>query len=460
MVTLFGLLNLNKTSLFSTQYALQTINHNIANMNEAGYSRQDVLFRSNFPTVTPHGVLGNGVSVMTIKRSTAEFYTRQLRRETANLGGWDMVSSTLSEVESVLQEPNGSGLADAIHGFFEAWNNLSVDPENGSMRVAVVEAANRLTETFHSVDNALEQITDNLNNQISADVDKVNNIMKRISDINGQIVSVESKDVTANDLRDERDRLLMELSKIVKIDAKEDRFGSVDVYINGTNVVHRTEVSYLEVVNGSDSNDTSLLIKIDKGDDPLELESGELAGIVQARDRYMKEVRASLDHVASVLIDRVNELHRQGWTPQGSGYDFFEGDSAGTISVAYVIKNNPGLVATSYDGTVGDNSLANDIAALSEQAISEDDRRTINGLYDSVVAVVGTYSRTAKNMAANQQLICENLDTKRESIVGVNLDEEMVKLSQYQQSYQAAARMVKVVESLIQTVIDLPAGMY
>ncbi|OQX83786.1 MAG: hypothetical protein B6D63_05640, partial [Candidatus Latescibacteria bacterium 4484_7] len=199
---------------------------------------------------------------------------------------------------------------------------------------------------------------------------------------------------------------------------------------------------------------------IDKGDDPLELESGELAGIVQARDRYMKEVRASLDHVASVLIDRVNELHRQGWTPQGSGYDFFEGDSAGTISVAYVIKNNPGLVATSYDGTVGDNSLANDIAALSEQAISEDDRRTINGLYDSVVAVVGTYSRTAKNMAANQQLICENLDTKRESIVGVNLDEEMVKLSQYQQSYQAAARMVKVVESLIQTVIDLPAGMY
>jgi len=460
MVTLFGLLQINKRSLFSTQYALQTINHNIANMNEPGYSRQDIIFRSAYPTITPHGVLGNGVSIATVKRATAEFYTRQMQRETAHLGGWEMVSSTLSEVESILNEPNGSGLSEALSAFFEAWNNLSVDPESGAMRVAVVEAANRLCQAFHSIDQSLSQVTENLNDQIVSNVDKINNLLKRISDLNGQIVSIESSDVVANDMRDERERLLLELSKIVKIDAREDSYGSVDVYIGGTNVVHRTEARYLKVLDLSTIEEKRFAVSLQNTNEELSIESGELAGLLESRDTYMKDVRESIDRVALVLISKVNELHRRGWTPQGSGFDFFEGTDAKTISVSYALKSNTDLVATSYDGTIGDNSLANDIAALAESAISDSDRRTIDDLYNSIIATVGTYSRTAQDMVSNQELICENIEIKKESIVGVNLDEEMVKLSQYQQSYEAAARVMKVVESMVQTIIDLPVGMY
>ena len=460
MVTLFGLLQLNKRSLFSTQYALQTINHNIANMNEPGYSRQDIIFRTAYPTITAHGVLGNGVGVATVKRATADFYTRQLRRETSNLGGWEMVSASLSEVESILGEPNGNGLSDALNAFFEAWNDLAGDPESGAMRVAVIEASNRLCQAFHSVDHALTQVVDNLNDQIASDVERVNNLLKRISDLNGQIVSIESKDVKANDMRDERDELLLELSKLINIEVKEDQYGSVDIYIGGTNVIHRTEARYLRVLDLSTQAEKKLSISLENDNSEISVESGEIAGLLEARDTYMKDVRESIDNVASIIIQKVNEIHRRGWTPRGSGFDFFEGSDAETISVSYAIQSDPDLVATSYDGTVGDNALANDIAALAETAISEDDVRTINELYNSIIASVGTYSRTAKDMVSNQELICENIETKKDSIVGVNLDEELVKLTQYQQSYEAAARVMKVVESLVQTIVDLPVGMY
>jgi flagellar hook-associated protein 1 len=458
MVTLFGMLELNKRSLFSTQYALQTVNHNISNVNNEGYSRQEVLFKTSMPTITPFGVLGNGVSVATIRRATAEFYTKQIRQENAAMGGWDSVSSTLSEIESVLGEPKETGLSDAINEFFSSWNDLAVDPESGALRVAVVESASRLSDTFQALDLNLEQVGDNLNTQLRSKVDEFNSLLSRVTNLNGQIVADEVRGVTAGDLRDERDRLLLDMSKIAKIDVKEDSYGAIDVYLGGVNIAHRTEAKLLDVHNDSQENSVHLVVVLKGERDALKLEDGELTGILDARDASLKEVQSKLDHIAKVIVDKVNELHRRGWTASGSGYDFFAGDDAASINIAYAIKQNPALVATSYDGTIGDNSLANDICALSSSVVSDSEPFTINELFESLISTVGTYSQNAKGMVKNEELILENLDLKKESITGVNMDEELVKMSQYQNSYEAAAKMTQMVQDLIQTIVNLPQG--
>jgi flagellar hook-associated protein 1 FlgK len=458
MVTLFGLLEMNKRSLFASQFALQTVNHNISNVGNPGYSRQEVMLKANLPTITPFGILGTGVTVQNIRRSTEEYYTRQMRYEYSSLGGWDVVSSALSDVEDVLHEPSETGLSDAINDFFKGWNDLAGDPDSSALRTAVVESASRLNDTFHAMDRSLEQLCSNIDDKIEDNVNLFNSLLTRITDLNSRIVADEVTETTACDLRDERDRLLLEISRIVKIEAKEDRFGAVDIYIGGINVLHRTEAKYLGVYLDTQGETNKLLVVMEGERDPVAIEDGELVGLLRTRDVYIKEVRDSLDHIASVIINKVNGFHRMGWTPQGSGFDFFSGEDAASIDIAYAIKQNSALVATSYDGTVGDNALANDISALSESIISNTEPFTINELYESLIGTLGVYSMNAKSMMRNEELIMENLEYRKESVTGVNLDEELIKLTKYQQSYEAAARMLKAIEEMVEIIVDLHEG--
>ncbi len=459
MVTLFGLLEMNKRSLFSSQFALQMVNHNISNINTPGYSRQDVIFTTNAPTVTPFGILGNGVMVSNIRRATAHFYSIQLRQEQSKLGGWEVAYSALSEMEAILNEPSDTGLTNALNDFYSVWNDLASDPQSAALRVGVVESAKRLANTFQSMDDSLERLHDNVNKQIEDNITMFNSLLSRLAELNGRIVEDEVRETTAGDLRDERDRILLQLSKIAKIDAREDRFGAIDIYMGGINIVHRTEFKSLDTVFETNGGDVKLEIVLKGERNPLTIEDGELVGLLRTRDEYLSEVRESLDHIASVVISKVNEIHRRGWTPQGSGFDFFSGDDAGSIEVALAIRNNTSLVAASYDGEVGDNSLANDIAALSEVIISDSEPFSINELYDSIVSTLGIYTMDADGMVRNGELILSNIEMRKESITGVNLDEELMRLTKYQQSYEAAARVFQIVGELVETIINLPYRM-
>ncbi len=460
MVTLFGMLELNRRSLLSSQYALQTINHNIANVNTAGYSRQQVNMHTSYPIKTSFGVLGTGVSAVSVQRATAEFYTRQMRNENSTLGGWDATCSVLSEIEMIVNEPSDTGLASALDAFFSAWNDLASDPESSALRVGVVESAKTLCETMHEMDHSLQKTGDNIESQIKYNVDQFNKLLTMISELNGKIVATESSGVSASDLRDERDRLILEASRIARIDVKEDRYGAVDVFLGGTNVVHRSEARYLDTSLESLSGNNWVEVVAENNGETIRVEDGELAGLLEVRAENLDQVRNSLDNIASILIAKVNEIHSRGMTSQGSGFDFFVGEGAGDISISLPIEQNADLVATSYDGTIGDNTLANDICTLSETIISEDEPLTINGLYESLVAEVGIYSRNARNMMSNQTLILDNIELRKESITGVNLDEELIQLTKFEQSYEAAARVLKTVEELTDTILDLVQGIY
>ncbi len=455
MVTLFGMLEMNKRSLFTSQFSLQTTNHNISNINNPGYSRQEVLLESNIPTVTPDGILGNGVSISTIRRATADFYTRQLREETSSIGGWDVRSSTLSHMETVFNEPSDSGMANMIDDFFKSWNTLASHSESGSARIDIVESATTLCSMFHSMNQSLGELEGNLNEQIIDDIAVVNDISVKIAGLNSMIVENESIGQTAGDYRDERDRLLEELSRIVKVDTKEDAYGSVDVFIGGVNIVHKTQTVPLDVLLDESGTIVDMRVTLKGRSVPIVLEDGELGGLLASRDGYLKDARESLDYLASSFIRNVNELHRNGWTPSGAGFDFFQGTDAATIGVASAILNNPDLVASSYDGTVGDNSLANDIVALSTRQISADDPLTLNERYEALVASLGIHGANAENMVRNEEMIVSNLRMRKESITGVSLDEELVNLTKFQQSYEAAARVMTTVTELIDTVLNM-----
>ncbi|MBN1164358.1 MAG: flagellar hook-associated protein FlgK [Candidatus Krumholzibacteriota bacterium] len=455
MATLFGMLELNKRSLFASQHSLQTTNHNISNINNPGYSRQEVLLQTNYPSRYAVGMLGNGVAVASIRRATADFYTRQLRGETASLGEWDVHCSTLSQMEMVFNEPSETGMAHVINEFFKSWNDLAEDPTSSAARRAIVGSASTLCETFRVMDQSLQDLRENLDKQIEQKVSDINGLLKKIADMNARIVETETSRVEANDFRDERDRLLQQLARISALAVKEDEYGAVDVFIEGANVVHRSEALTLETYRDDDQGLTNLRVALRGDRVPLNISQGELSGLMESRGGYLQDARESLDRMAEIFIQKVNEIHRQGRTAAGSGFDFFEGSDARSIDVAHVIRNNPDLVASSYSGTGGDNALANDIYSLSLAPISDDEPYTLNEMYQSTVSVLGVQSLNAQNMLRNGEMIISNLEMRKESITGVNLDEELMQLSKFQQSYEAAARVLSVVEELIDTVINM-----
>ncbi|MBU8922182.1 MAG: flagellar hook-associated protein FlgK [Bacteroidales bacterium] len=455
MTTLFGMLEMNKRSLFTSQFSLQTTNNNISNINNPGYSRQEALLQSNIPTVSPVGILGNGVTVSTIRRATAEFYTRQLRDETSSMNGWNARSSTLSHMETIFNEPSDSGMANKIDEFFNSWNTLASEPESGSARIDIVESARSMCAMFHNMDESLQELRDNLNDQIVSDVGAVNELTEKIASLNNMIVEVESIGHTAGDYRDERDRLLQQLSGIIQVEIREDDFGSIDLFIRGVNVVHRSETVSLDIQQNDDGETVTMQVVLKGQHVSLNLGEGSLAGLLHSRDGYVNDTQESLDYLAASFIERVNELHNSGWSPEGSGFDFFRGTDAMTIDIAYAIESNPGIVASSYDGTVGDNSLANDIVALSINGISEDDPFTFNERYGSLVTTIGIHGSNAQDMLRNSNMIVSNLQLRKESITGVSLDEELVNLTRFQQSYEAAARVMTVVGEMIDSILDM-----
>jgi len=401
-------------------------------------------------------MLGNGVSIANIRRANAEFYTAQIRRESAVKSDWESASSALSQMEIIFNEPSDTGMANAMDEFFKSWNDLATEPTSVAARVSVKESADMLCHTFHSMDQSLVELESNINANIESNVFLFNELASRIAELNSEIVQDESSGFgTSGDFRDERDRLLAEMSQIASVEIKEDINGSVDVYLGGENMVHKDEYRELDTFTASGSDSDNLYVVIKGKSNPIKLTGGGLSGLVESRDGYLADTREALDHLAEVFINKVNEVHQLGWTPSGSGFDFFEGSDAGTIGISGAITNNTNLIASSYDGTVGDNSLANDIAALSEANISSEEPMSINDLYQSTVAALGIHSMKAQGMVTNGELILDNLEMRKESITGVSLDEELINLSKFQNSYEAAAKVLNTINELMQTILDM-----
>src|SRR5690625_4603547 len=223
MSTFHGL-EMAKQALFAQQAALYTTGHNIANTNNKGYTRQ----RVNFETMSPYpagsrnrpqipGQLGTGVQVDAIQRIRDRFLDYQFRSENSRSGYWNSKSNSLSRMEELLNEPTESGLSHTMDEFWQSLHDLATNPENSGSRSVVVHRGLAVTETFNHLSDSLVAIQEDLKSQIDVTVSDVNSLVRQINDINEQIQTIEPHGYLANDLYDDRDRLIDELSEIVNI---------------------------------------------------------------------------------------------------------------------------------------------------------------------------------------------------------------------------------------------------
>jgi len=449
-------LQIGISALMAQQQAINVTSQNIANINTPGYQRQRVNFRE---LSGPSGfknppVIGNGVHAQGIMRFATPFIDEQLRRQRGIGQDAATMENSLRDVESVLTEPSGTGINAGLDAFWQAWQDLSVQPVEQSTRVTLLQSGNQLAASINEAHNFIQNLHDNLLSQVDTKVQRINDIAAEVADLNTQITQANARNGGpggAVSLEQQRDSLFFELSDIVNFRLAIDDNGMARITIGNNALVDDGGARPIQL----DDNGAPVWSANGR---KLAVSSGQLNALLDLRDTAIPRVMGQLDTLALGLRDRVNELHRQGYGIDGSsGLDFFVGEDAATFAVNPDLLASPSKVASgARPNSLGDISVALQVAGLATTPSMDGDPPTlsINGFFRSSVTDLGLRIQHASNKHEASSTVFNHLTDRRQAVSGVSMDEEVANLLSYEKAFQAGARIINVVDEMLDQVIN------
>ncbi len=489
MSSIFYGLEIAKSGLYVSQQAMNLTGNNIANASTKGFTRQRLVINSVYPnTISRYAncvTVGGGATATQIDQIRSVYIDKQLRDEYASLGEWSTRSSELEFIESIINETSdNSSITAALSDFYESLNNLSINPENIEIRTNVQQNGVKLCETLNYYYKQLVGQQNAYNDSMSVTVDSINSLLTNIASYNKQIYSYELNGQSANELRDSRNMLIDELSQLINIEYSEDTDGKLSITVEGAQLVNHTDVTLLEArdeLTGIVSGEPGYYeIYLEGEITPLAYSGGQLKAYKDLRDGNTVDdigvpyLLGSLNTLAQALAQEFNTVHETGYTiPYGAGasltgIDFFEVPvggyndiTAGNISLSSEVMENVKNIAASsspIDLSAADTQLGNNEVALQLYALTSSTSLASVGSFDSFlksfIVNVGISSASAQDMYASQGTITDNLESRRESISGVSIDEEMINMLSYQHAYSAAARVLTAIDEAIGRLIN------
>lgn len=315
------------TGLLAAQRQLSVASHNIANANTEGYSRQRAELVTQQPQFQGYGFLGSGVTVTTISRMYDQFATRQVWSSTAALGQSQQFNTLAAQVNDLLGTGD-SGLPAALQSFFDSVQGVANDPASRVTRQLMIGEAQTLAAQFRGVDSQLEAVTNNTNAMLGSVVGEVNNLTSSIADINRRIASGSAGKHPPNDLYDQRDELIRQLSERVNVTTAADSNGMVNVFIgSGQAVVIGGDARSLATVpNPTDSS--RMEVAYMAGSAPVvissQLSGGSIGGVLAFRSQILEPARDTINLMAFGVAAAFNAVHAEGMDMNGQpGGDFF-----------------------------------------------------------------------------------------------------------------------------------------
>ncbi|NLM04471.1 MAG: flagellar hook-associated protein FlgK [Clostridiales bacterium] len=491
--------NAARSGIFAAQRSLDITGHNIANVNTPGYSRQRLEQAASNPMPLPgkQGMLGAGVDTLTIKQLRDEFLDYKYRGEANALGYWRAKQEGLYYVESVMDELSETGLSTVLDEMFASFQQLS-KPENAnnlSTRALVRQNAEKFANLVNQTYNKLEKMVQDLNFDIATAVSSINSYAEQIALLNSQIARSEMSGSNANDLRDQRNLLIDELSELVDVDIIE--VGSMDgntgrktvIQINGQPLVYHDRAYKLTV----DKKEKSKFFEdmgVDLEVNVIEWENGgrlninsingELKALIELRDgtgqggaKGIPFYIGELNRFVEVLAREMNDIHSKGFGLDGeSGYYIFTANGVTSEEMKTIENDSKKKINAKNISTSLDIEDLNKIAAASERdllpgdgsnALKLAELRDDLGMFKegkpedflkSLVSNLGVDSLEAIRNTENQTFLTAQVDLERQRVSGVHLDEELSNMVRYQHAYNASARMITTIDEMLDVIIN------
>jgi flagellar hook-associated protein 1 FlgK len=435
--------------LVAQQQALEITGHNITNANTAGYTRETANFSTTGALqVQPGSLLGTGVTVTGFQRVRDSFLDVQLRAQTMLQGSAQATEDNLGQIEGVINEPSDTGLNSLLGSYWSAWQNVANSPQDTATRQALVEAAKSLASGLNNTASQLSTIATQTAQDTSLTLQQVNADAQTLQSLNTAIYNAKAVGDTPNDLLDQRDKLLDDMSQLGGVSVTDNTDGTNNVTFDGVTLVAGKTAYTLSESGGTLSNNMTTPQTA-----TLTSSMGKLGALVALRDTTIPSYQSQLDAIANALSTQTNTLNSAGYALDGTtGNAFFSGTTAATIAV--VATSTKIAASATAGGVPGDNTNALALADLQDQAVASLGGSTIDGAYAKLVTTIGSDSQTAQRAVSNANVLVDSLTNRRDSVSGVSLDEEMTNLVKYQQGYQAASRALNSIDDALNILIN------
>jgi flagellar hook-associated protein 1 FlgK len=472
----FGSLEIGRKALIAQRFGLEVTSNNIANVNTEGYSRREARFSEAAPNYRYGQFNGQGVLIDKLRSFREEFFDREIRNTGSRQSSLEQDDLVLERIEAIISEPNDVNLNDAITEFFNQFDDLALKPESIGLREHVVEIARSVVDQFNYISETLNDTRNEIGADIQSNVNIANNLISQISDLNSS--SSAGQSLVANEalsLIDERERLLEDLSKLGDISVTNNDDGTVNVYMNGINLVTKgvgTELALKEEI--SDSGEVNLkLFKINSAGETtasLNPTYGELSSQLNHYNVTLDgadtnggfSVMTNLNDYISAFVNNVNTITQNGFGlddtgPVSASRNFFElsGENSLTMSISEEIDGNPrDIPLAGSPESPGDSTIARQISRLSQDS-NFIGNESYTEFYAAFIGKLGAVRQNVVGNLNNLELVSEQLDNQRQSMIGVNMDEEAVNIVRYQRAFDAASRIIQTQSEMLQTIINL-----
>ncbi len=452
----FSSINMASNALRLFQRGLDTTGHNIANVNTRGYSRQTVEYKAlNALTYYSEGwkALGQGVGLSAIARIRDGYLEASARNNLGNSGKFQTLAATLKQVEAAFNEPGDGGIAASMDKFFDAWSALGSNPNDAGARLQVQSAGTLMTSRVRGTYNNLLSYEAQLTKTAESTVNRINQLAEQIAGLNTEIRQYAATGGHANDLMDQRDMAVREMSGLIdtKVETFED--GSYAVYVANYPIVDsvgaRPMPTTFDPVAGT----------FDAGGITYTVRNGELSGIFQALSEVSTQ-KTQLDALANEMREQFNALHMTGIDQDGNtGIAFFNDAVPRTGAIDFdlsgTVKGSPRSIAAGLTGEPGDGGLALSFSQMRDTAFAALGNRSFQDFYSSNLGSIGTQAAYYDAAAKTEEAVGQQIENQVQSVSGVSLDDEMTEMMRYQRSYQAAARALTVFDQVTEDLIAM-----
>ena len=322
------ILSIALSGSLASERSMATAGHNIANANTEGFSRQRIEVDTRPPQLSGVGALGTGVKINNVRRIHDEFVSSEMRSNASIANGLQTNYEFTSQIDNMLADPQ-AGLAPTLSQFFSAINVVANEPSSQSARQVMIGEAKALSQRFEYLDDRFESLRKGTNETLKTQITDVNNLAKAIADVNWKVVL--AKEVTQgepNDLLDQRERLLHQLSEKIVTRTSEQEDGALNVFIGNGQTLVLGKFS-TEMGLKASEHDPSVLNVVFKNknvdsDVTQFLKGGSIGGLLDFRENMLDSAQNELGRIAIGVAKTFNDQHHKGMTLENElGGDFF-----------------------------------------------------------------------------------------------------------------------------------------
>jgi len=442
-----------RSGLLAAQKATAVTSQNISNANPPGFTRQRAVLSTE---VLRSGdqVLGRGVSIDFVQRLRDDLADKQIIKKESELGNLNEKSRIFEQLETSVVSNGDFGLDVAVSDFFDAFSDLSNNPQDINLRNILVSKSQSLVAKFRDMDQQIETVARQTLNKATDTVNKINSALNELASLNKDIAIAEGTNQPNQNSKDLQMEKLKELAELADADFITNSNGTIEVRIGNMVVLGGQEVS--EIKTEADVANKILRLRLDNGK-LLKTKEGTLGADIEMFENKIPDLMKNLDEIARGVVEEVNKIHSGGFGLNDAVQrTFFNpvGITAGTIELNNQISNEPAhIAASSVAGESGNNDVAIAISKLRNEKVLNG-QSFVNNIVQ-MIADPGIELTELRNSIETKDSAKQLLIKQQENSAGVNIDEELTNMIKFQNSYQASARILNTAQEMYDTLLTI-----